>query len=654
MNKPLHKNRSFLICIFLVVAVLAVYWPVHSYEFIKYDDDTYVTNNRQVQSGLGRQAVRWAFTTGHASNWHPLTWLSHMLDYQLFELNAGAHHIINVLFHIANTLLLFVVLKRMTGALWASGFVAAVFGLHPLHVESVAWVAERKDVLSTFFWLLTMWAYVRYAEKPKPVRYLLTLLVFLLGLMAKPMLVTLPFVLLLLDYWPLERIQFSKVLGGDDLYESNTQGSNQRTPILHLVLEKVPFLAFSAVSSVITFVVQRRGGAVPTIEALGLKSRVDNAIVSYATYIAKMIWPSRLGVLYPHPAGGLPIARVVTCAVLLVLVTVCFVYLARWRRFPVAGWLWYIGTLVPVIGLVQVGVQARADRYTYVPLTGLFVIIAWGLPALLGKWRYRKVVLTVLAGAVLAAAIGATSVQLRYWQNSITLFGHTLDVTRGNWLIHSNYANVLGEVGRTENAVEHFNKALKIKPDSVEVHTNLGNALSELHRVDDAIKHHRKAVSLDPKFGEGHYNLAVALAKLKQFNEAIAEYRKAWRLDPKNLDALNNLAHLLAQQGEIEEAIKFYKKAIKLGPNNIIAHGRFGLALVKVDRIDEALKEFRIVLKALPNDVEMHCNVGILLERQNKIAEAIKHYRQALKIKPDDAKARKCLQSALAKEKNGG
>jgi len=651
MNKPLHKNRSFFICILLTVVTFAVYWPVHKYEFVKYDDDTYVTNNRQVQSGLNWESIRWAFTTGHGSNWHPLTWLSHMLDCQLFGLKPGAHHIINVLLHIANTLLLFIVLRRMTGALWASGFVAAVFGLHPLHVESVAWVAERKDVLSTFFWLLTMLAYVHYVEKPKLGRYSVTLVLFALGLMAKPMLVTLPFALLLLDYWPLERLQLSKVPGGDDLHKSKMQASNRQVSILRLVVEKLPFFALSAISSVITFIVQCKGGAVPTMEALGLKSRFCNAIVSYVTYIVKMIWPSRLGVLYPHPAGGLSTTTVVICGLLLVLVTVCFIYLARWRKYPAAGWFWYMGTLVPVIGLVQVGVQARADRYTYIPLTGLFIIIAWGLPELLAKWRYRKPILALSAAAVLTGAAVSTSVQLRYWKNSITLFAHTLDVTERNWVMHSNYAGVLDDAGQIHKAIEHFNKALKIKPNSAEVHTNLGNALSELGKVDDAIKHYKKAVKLEPNFAEGRYNLAVALAKLKQFDEAIAEYRKAVRLDPKNLDALNNLAYLLDnKKGQFEEAIKLYEKAIALEPGNIIAHGRLGLALAKVNRIDEAIKEFRIVLSARPNDVEMHCNVGLLLERQNKITDAIRHYRRALQIKPDDAKARKCLQSALAKQ----
>ncbi|MHC4259670.1 MAG: tetratricopeptide repeat protein [Planctomycetota bacterium] len=652
MSKATHKNWSILISIFLVLAVLAVYWPVSRYEFLKYDDDKYVTENRNVTSGLNWQNIRWAFTTGHASNWHPLTWLSHMLDCEVFEMEAGAHHFTNVLLHAANTVLLFVVLARMTGGLWASGFVAAVFGLHPLHIESVAWVAERKDVLSTFFWLLTMWAYVRYAEKPKVVWYLLALALFALGLMAKPMLVTLPFVLLLLDYWPLERLQLRKLPGGLDAQERETRSNKRRTPILYLVLEKVPFLVLTVVSSCVTFFVQRKGGAMPGMEMLGLRSRVENAIVSYVAYIVKMIWPSRLGVLYPRPAGGLSTTNVVVCGAVLLLVTICFILLIRWRKYPAAGWFWYVGTLVPVIGLIQVGVQARADRYTYVPLTGLFIIIAWGIPELFGKWRYRKPLLGLLAGAVLAAMIAATSVQLRYWKNSIALFGHTLDVTKNNWIMHGNYAGVLREAGDVDGAMEQLDKALKLKPDSAEVRCNVGNALSDMDRLDDAIQQYRHAIRLDKNFAEGHYNLAVALAKKELIDEAIAEYREAWRLNKRNLDALNNMAYLLDnKKGQFEEAINLYEKAIALEPGNIIAHGRLGLALAKAKRFDEAIEQFHIVLKAWPNDVEMYCNVGLLLERQNKTSKAITYYRKALEIKPDNARARKYLELALKKQK---
>ncbi|MHC4571781.1 MAG: tetratricopeptide repeat protein [Planctomycetota bacterium] len=650
MNKPLGKYWYLLICIFLILATFAAYWPVLKCEFVKYDDDKYVTDNHQVKSGLSWQGVRWAFTTGHASNWHPVTWLSHMADCKLFGLQAGAHHLTNLLLHIANTLLLFSVLKRMTGALWPSAFVAAVFGLHPLHIESVAWVAERKDVLSTFFWMLTMWAYVLYAERPGVGRYLLTLVLFVLGLMAKPMLVTLPFVLLLLDYWPLERIRLSRHEGNGELQNTNEQNTHRQKPILHLLFEKVPFFVISAISSVVTVFVQRIGGAVPTMEAMGIKVRIGNAVVSYIGYIEKMLWPSGLAVLYPHPAGSLSMTKAMVCGLLLVLISICLIYFGLRRRYLAVGWLWYIGTLVPVIGLVQVGGQAMADRYTYIPLTGLFIIIAWGASELVAGWRYRKVVATTLAVVVLTAAVGSTRLQLRHWQNSLTLFKRTLDVTSKNWLIHNNYANVLKETGRVDEAIEHFHKSLRIKPKSAEIHNNLGSALDKLGRVDEAIEHYKKALKLKPRFSEAHYNLATVLSKQGKIDEAIAEYREALRLKPRDVDALNNLGFALAEQGNFNGAIKHYRKALGLEPENIIAHGRLGLALAAVGKLDEAVKEFRIVLSAQPDDAEMHFNVGVILERQGKVGEAIEKYQQALEINPDYTQASEQLRAALEKQ----
>jgi len=650
MSKLLHTYRFLLICIFLISATFAAYWPVVNHEFVKYDDDKYVTDNHQVKSGLSWQSVRWAFTTGHASNWHPVTWLSHMADCEIFGLQAGAHHLTNVLLHIANTLLLFVVFKRMTGAMWASAFVAAVFGLHPLHIESVAWVAERKDVLSTFFWMLTMWAYALYAERPGVGRYLLTLVFFVLGIMAKPMLVTLPFVLLLLDYWPLERIQLRKQTGNGDLQSSKKQNTIGQKPIMQLVVEKVPFFVISAVSCVVTVFVQRIGGAVPTMEALGLKVRVGNAIVSYAAYIGKMVWPSRLAVLYPYAVGSLTMSKVVVSGLLLVLISICFIYIGRRHRYLVVGWLWYLGTLVPVIGLVQVGVQAMADRYTYIPLTGLFIVIAWGLSNLAAGRPHRKVVLAAAALAVLAAATVCTSRQLRYWQNSIKLFKHTLDVTDNNWLMHNNYANLLQDLGQIEEAIEHFNRSLQLKGDSPEIHNNLGNAFSKLDQTDKAIEHYKKALSLKPNFSEAHYNLAVALTKQEKTDEAIAEYREALRFKPDDVDALSNLGFELAQKNKNKEAIEYYKKALALEPDNVFTHGRLGLALASVGKTDEAIDEFQFVLKKRPGDAEMHCNVGILLQRQGNIPKAIWHYHRALQIKPDYTEARKLLEAALAKQ----
>ena len=647
MESKSNKYWIFIICLVLALAILVVYWPVKNHDFIKYDDDKYITDNRSVKSGLNPESIRWAFTTGHASNWHPVTWMSHELDCQIFDLNAGAHHLINVLFHIINTLLLFIVLKRMTKAIWPSAFVAALFGLHPLHVESVAWVAERKDVLSTFFWMLTMWAYVRYAEHPKITGYLLALLFFVIGLMAKPMLVTLPFVLLLLDYWPLERMRVGKLIK-----EKNRENSIQRKPALHLLIEKIPFIFFSIVSCVVTFIVQRRTGAVQTIDAIDIKSRAGNAVVAYIGYIGKMIWPDNLAVLYPHPGNSLSMSNVAVCGLLLIFLSFCFVFLARRHKYLVVGWLWYVGTLVPVIGLVQVGVQAMADRYTYIPLTGLFIIIAWGANDLLKSMPCRKVILGFCAVIILSAITIKTSQQLKYWRDSVTLFQHTLAVTQKNYVMHNNYANYLMNMGKLDEAIEHFNESLKIKPRAAEVHNNLGNALSRLGRVDEAIEHYRTALSLEPDLPDAHYNLAIVLSGQNKIDEAIEEYRESLHFDPDNVDALSNLGFELAQQGNNKEAIEFYNKALSIEPENIITHGRLGLALAAAGKIDDAIEEFRFVLKARPDDAEMWCNLGILLERQGKTAEAIEQYRQALQIDPDFEKARTLLEKKLEKENN--
>ena len=399
-NKPFILRRDVLVCLFLIITTFAVYWQVHNHDFINLDDDLYITENDQVQKGLSRESVVWAFTTTHAANWHPLTWLSHMVDFQLYGLNPKGHHLTNVFFHLLNTLLLFFVLQRMTGALWRSGFVAALFALHPLHVESVAWVAERKDVLSTLFWLLTIWAYTWYVERPRRTRYLLTLLTFTLGLMAKPMLVTLPFVLLLLDYWPLGRFQVGQL---DTALSAPGQASLSTRSVwsqtLRLIWEKAPFFALAAASSIVTFLVQKGGGAVRPWERFPITIRIANGLVSYVKYMGKMIWPSDLAVFYPHPGASLPIWQAVAAGLLLLSISIAAIRLAKNHPYLAVGWLWYLGTLVPIIGFVQVGGQALADRYTYVSLIGLFIIIAWGVSDIVAKWRYQRVVFIIAAGA---------------------------------------------------------------------------------------------------------------------------------------------------------------------------------------------------------------------------------------------------------------
>ncbi len=466
MTNLLFKYRVLFFCVLLGVVTFAVYLPVRNHEFVRYDDDVYVTNNSNVQSGLTWQNIKWAFTTGHASNWHPLTWLSLMLDCTFFKGKSGPLHIVNVLFHVANTLLLFIVFNRMTKAFWPGAFVAALFALHPLHVESVAWVAERKDVLSTMFWLLTMLSYVFYAQRPSSARYIITLVLFALGLMAKPMLVTLPFVLLLLDFWPLNRIRNLK----------------------NMFFEKLPFFFLSIVSSIITYIVQQKGGAVLSAYLLPIKIRFFNSICSYFAYIKKMFWPADLAVFYPHPVEGIPASEVIFSAIVLILITLFILYYCRRAKYLLVGWLWYLGTLVPVIGIVQVGAQAMADRYTYVPLIGLFIIISFGVSDLFKNFPFKNSVLSASTAAILVACILTTSSQLKYWKDSTSLFEHTLAVTKNNTPILNNYGNVLGAIGKPEEAEKYFVEALRLLPDSEEIHNNYGKVLKDGGKIDEAIE----------------------------------------------------------------------------------------------------------------------------------------------------------------------
>jgi hypothetical protein len=463
MKRDSSRLRVILICAVLVVVVFGAYEPVWRNEFVNYDDDVYVTDNPWVKGGLTGESVKWAFTTTRASNWHPLTWLSHMLDCELFGVVAVWHHLMNLFFHMAGSLLLFWVLHRSTGSVWASGFVAAVFAVHPVHVESVAWVAERKDVLSGFFWMLTMAAYVRCAERPGEWRYLLVVLAFCLSLLSKPMVVTLPFVLLLLDYWPLGRFQQAHFAGEEVPQGERVQAGCRMSRVFTLLVEKIPLFVLAGISSVVTFVIQQRTGAMDLGESFPIRVRISNALVSYVGYISKILYPSRLAVLYPHPGQGLAFWRVIVAVLVLVCVSGGVVYLAR-RRYLTVGWLWYLGTLVPVIGLVQVGAQGMADRYTYLPSIGIFIMIAWGFADIFARWCYGRIGLGVAAGVVLAVLVTCTRKQVSYWESNAAIFGRALAMTENNFIMHSSYGGVLFEEGRFDEALVHFNEALRINP----------------------------------------------------------------------------------------------------------------------------------------------------------------------------------------------
>ncbi|MBW1896674.1 MAG: glycosyltransferase family 39 protein, partial [Deltaproteobacteria bacterium] len=459
------NNRRLKVAVLIGLTLLTflVFWQVTSHEFVIFDDEVYVTQNDEVQKGLSWDGVAWAFTTTHANFWHPLTWLSHMLDCRLFGLNPAGHHLTSLLLHIANTLLLFLVFHRMTGALWPSAFVAALFACHPLHVESVAWVSERKDVLSTLFWMLTLGAYVRYVEHPRGRAYLLAVVFFSLGLMAKPMLVTLPFVLLLLDYWPLDRLDF-----GQQSHRPGDQAGHPGYPkssFFHLLLEKVPFLVLSAVSCIVAYTAQAHGGAIKSSGVFSIDVRIANALISYVSYLEKTFWPHHLAVFYPHP-GTWPVWQIAGAGLLLVSISALVLLGMRKKPYLTLGWFWYLGTLVPVIGLVQVGIHAMADRYTYVPLIGVFIMIAWGLQDIAKRWRPQRVVLGLSAAAVICAFTISSARQLNHWQNSSTLFQHALNVTEDNYGAHNNLGLALAQRGKLDEAIDHYLRALEIKPVS--------------------------------------------------------------------------------------------------------------------------------------------------------------------------------------------
>jgi tetratricopeptide (TPR) repeat protein len=575
MGKAPKEYWSLYICLALAVSTFIAYEPVRHNDFVGLDDAVYVTNNPHVKGGITRESIVWAFTTPHSGNWHSLTWLSHMLDCQFFGLNALGHHLTSLFFHIANALLLFLVLKMMTGAVWPSAFVAAVFALHPLHVESVAWVSERKDVLSSFFWMLAMIAYVRYAERPSIRRYLLVVLAFCLGLLSKSMLVTLPFVLLLLDYWPLDRFQLGQPKKDKAFSESKpAKGGYQSASVSHLIGEKIPLLVLVAVASVITFVVQQSAKAVALSEMAPLNVRMSNALLSYIDYIGKMIYPSHLAIFYPHPGENVLMWQVVISALLLLAISICVIRLARKHKYLLVGWLWYLGTLVPVIGLVQVGAQAMADRYTYLPSIGIFIMVAWGAAELAARWRFLRMWLGISMVLVLAILLICTRMQVRHWQNSFTVCRHALEVTENNFKMHTFYGNVLlYQMGEIDEAITHFKEALRINPQYSNAYKGLGKALLVQGNFDEAIRCFNAVSLTDKDLPEVYGDLGLAYARLGKDKLAIVSLSKSIELDPDSADNLNSFAWVLATTEDVKlrnptDAVKYAQRACELAEPN--------------------------------------------------------------------------------------
>jgi tetratricopeptide (TPR) repeat protein len=693
----------------LILGTFLVYSRVFTLGFVDFDDTDFVTANPHVQAGLTWDSFKWVWHSNVARNWHPITMLTHMLDCQLYGLHAGGHHLTNLLIHIANAVLLFYVLKMMTGAVWRSAFVAALFAWHPLHVESVAWIAERKDVLSTFFWFLTIYAYVRYArelgKEKSRIYYALTLMFLALGLMSKPMLVTAPFALLLLDLWPLGRMSVAEKPA-----KKKTPPSQQRFKFpARLVWEKIPMLLMSVTLCVITYSIQKHGGAVHT---LSLGARFDNALVAYVRYIGKMVWPSNLAGLYLR-SGPWPAWVVISSASALVVVSIIAIMQLRRRPWLAVGWFWYLGTLVPVIGLVQVGMQTMADRFTYVPLIGIFIIVAWGV----AEWYWPDFALKTVAVAVLAVCLGLTYNQTQYWRNSEALFDRMIAVTDNNYMAHYNLGNMYLRQKRLEDAIAQYKAAIEEEPNYADAHNNYGNILltekdydaaidqfndairinatslyylnlangladaasarhdtnefaaavtaynqaismnptsAETHhnlgltwdaqgREEDAANEYRAAIQIDPSFEPAHFDLASTLFRLGKLDDAIVEYRIAAGLNPNRAENFSGLGVCCAMQNKMADAADAFKQLVRLEPDNAGAFGNLGNALAAQNRIDEAIPYYEAALRLDPRNYQSEFNLGLALAHQGKNAEAETHYGRALSLNPNYRAAQEAL-----------
>ena len=638
----LRGGNATAVCILLFGLVVWVFLPSVRNEFVNFDDLLYITGNPQVQAGLTLETIRWAFVNVQAGFWQPLTWLSNALDCQLFGLRAGGHHLTSLLLHAASAAVLFLTFRQMTGAIWRSAFVALLFALHPLHVETVAWASDRKDVLSGLFWMLTLLMYVRYAEEagarsqrsevrgqrsairgqrsgfhlPSPIFYLLSLLFFACALMSKASVLTLPFILFLLDWWPLRRFQLSDLIPEP---RRKDLPAGQRSVLRRLLLEKAPFLLLAFIGGLLGFYGQKTLGAVQTAAQFPISQRIQNAILSCVQYLAQTAWPMDLAAYYPYPAAfrALPVFG---AALLLAVVTIGALWSSRNRPYIAFGWIWFVVTLVPASGLVQIGSHAHADRYTYLPLIGVFVFLAWGAYDLTRHRRWQLPVLWAAAALIGCLSIAITRRQLGFWRNSETLYRRALAVTEANEFAHYNLATTLIKEGRLDEAIPHLEEAIRLMPDFIAAHKNLGAALCTKGRVDEAIPHLEYAASHAPGDPEALSNLGNAFAMKGRFEAAIPQYEQALALGSRSPEIRLNLGN---------------------------AHFQLALAMALTGRMDAAIPHFRRATDLAPDHAEAHCNLGVALARQGRLDEAIGCFREAIRLKPDYPDAQNNLRAAL-------
>jgi tetratricopeptide (TPR) repeat protein len=624
----------------LFALTVCTFLPVLHNGFVNFDDPLFIYKNPHVQTLSGNN-ISWAFTTLTGGFWSPLTWLSIMLDRQFFGLNPAGHHMTNVLLHAASAVFLFLALNRMTRAPWRSALVAALFAVHPLHVESVAWATERKDVLSGLFWMLSLWTYARYAEtrssdtstRRKAWYYPLSLLFFLCGLMSKAIVVTLPLILLLLDYWPLRCLN------------SNAQKGKLKA-WLPLLREKIPFFIASTASGIVTLYAQKTAGALPASAQLPVVSRLANACLSYFRYLLQMFWPADLAVYYPLPAA-FPIWPVLGTALLLIVLTAVFALNAHHRPWLAFGWIWYLVTLLPVIGLIQAGGQSHADRYTYLPLIGIFLLLTRAAADLTQSWPNRKPLLIAVSTLICLLCVAFTGRQIGVWKDSETLFRHALAVTSDNELAHNNLAAALLKTGQVDEALDHLREAVKLVPDFADAHNNLGSALIQKGKLEEAIAELETAIRLKPDFADAHNNLGAALGRKGDLPGALVHLQEALRLSPSDLDAHCNAADAFMLMGRFPEAVTHYQQATQLNPESAELHHSLGSALAAAGRVNEAINEFRQAILLKPNYSEAHAHLGIALGLAGHADEAIHHFEEALRVNPENPEAHASLGVAL-------
>lgn len=632
-----------VICIALALAVWGVFGQTLRHDFVNLDDTLYASENPHVLTGLTWKNVGWAFSNLEAGFWQPLVWLSLMLDGEFHGAAAGGYHLTSVLLHMANTILLFLVLRRMTGAPWRSAIVAALFALHPLHVESVAWMSQRKDVLSTLFWMLALMCYVPFARRqsmtvPRGVfsflrapMYWLALLLFACGLMSKTMVVTLPVVMLLLDYWPLGRVREGE----------------WRTALPRLALEKAPFLLLALICGLLTVLAQKQVGALPDTTTYPLVLRVQNALVSGATYLAQTVWPAKLAVFYPYPKSFAPGVVLAAWVALLAISVVALWKIRRWPYLAV-GWLWYAVTLAPVSGLIQVGDHSRADRYTYVPLIGIFVAAVWGFAEWWGARHPRRILPGSAAAAAIAAFATVAHFQAAHWKDGVSLWRHALASAPESRFAHNCMGSAFAAMKRWSEAMRHYERALQLDPDNAEVHYNFGVALAATGNPQEAMRHYERALELKADHPQVHNNLGSTLAATGKWDDALAHYRRAIKLRPDYAAAHNNLATALATLGNFPEAARHFERALALRPDYSGAQYNFALALARHGNLSEAIARFERVLQSEPDNADAHDNLGSALAASGRNDDAIRHHERALQLRPGHAASHNHLGAALA------